>query len=104
MLGQLSWPELIMLTPNVNPSHKPFSTISIDSIIRDKKNLVVWYSHLFKNLPQFFVFHTVKGFSVDNDAEVDVFLELSCFLQDPANVGNLISSSSASSEVSLYFW
>ena len=56
---------------------------------------VVWYSYLLKNFPQFIVIHTVKGFGIDNKAEVDVFLELSCFFDDPADVGNLISSSSA---------
>ena len=56
---------------------------------------VVWYSHLFKDIPQFVVIHTVKGFSIVNEAEVDVFLELSCFFDDPTDVGNLISGSSA---------
>ena len=56
---------------------------------------VVWYSHLFQNFPQFIVIHTVKGFGIVNKAEVDVFLELSCFFDDPTNVGNLISGSSA---------
>ena len=56
---------------------------------------MVWYSHLFKNFPQFLVIHTVKGFGVVNKAEIDVFLELSCFIDDPTNVGNLISGSSA---------
>ena len=55
---------------------------------------VVWYSHLLKNFPQFVVIHTVKGFSVVSEAEVDVFLEFSCFFCDPADVGNLISGSS----------
>ena len=55
---------------------------------------VVWYSHLFQNFPQFAVIHTVKDFSVVNEAEVDVFLEFSCFFYDPADVGNLISGSS----------
>ena len=55
---------------------------------------VVWYSHLFKDIPQFVVIHTVKGFSIVNEAEV-VFLELSCFFDDPTDVGNLISGSSA---------
>ena len=54
---------------------------------------VVWYSHLFQNFPQFIVIHTVKGFGIVNKAEVDVFLELSCFFHDPADVGNLISGS-----------
>ena len=56
---------------------------------------MIWYSHLFKNFPQFVVIHTVKGFGVVNKAEVDVFLELSCFFDDPTAVGNLISGSSA---------
>ena len=56
---------------------------------------MVQYSHLFKNLPQFIVIHTVKGFSIVNEAEVDVFLEFSCFFYDPMDVGNLISGSSA---------
>ena len=62
---------------------------------------VVWYSHLFKNFPQFLVIHTVKGFGIVNKAEIDVFLELSCFFHDPADVGNLISGSSAFSKTSL---
>ena len=65
---------------------------------------VVWYSHFFKNFPQFVVIHTVKGFGVVNKAEVDVFLELSCFFDDPADVGNLISGSSAFSKTSLNIW
>ena len=65
---------------------------------------MVWYSHLFKNLPQFVVIHTVEGFGVVNKAEIDVFLELSCFFNDPANVGNLISGSSAFSKTSLNIW
>ena len=56
---------------------------------------MVWYSHLFKNFPQFVVILTVKGFRVVNEAEVDVFLEFPCFLHDPANAGHFISSSSA---------
>ena len=62
---------------------------------------VVWYSHHLKNLPQFVVIHTVKGFDIVNKAEVEVFLELSCFFDDPAAVGNLISGSSAFSKSSL---
>ena len=65
---------------------------------------MVWYSHLFQNFPQFIVIHTVKGFGVVNKAEVDVFLELSCFFDDPADVGNLISGSSAFSKTSLNMW
>ena len=59
------------------------------------------YSHLFKNFPQFIVIHTVKGFGIVNEAEIDVFLKLSCFFHDPADVGNLISGSSAFSKTSL---
>ena len=62
---------------------------------------MVWYSHLLKNFPQFIVIHTVKGFGIVNKAEIDVFLELSCFFDDPADVGNLISGSSAFSKTSL---
>ena len=58
----------------------------------------VWYSHLSKNFPQFVVIHTVKGFGVVNEAELDVFLEFSCFFDDPTDVGNLISGSSAFSK------
>ena len=65
---------------------------------------MVWYSHLLKNFPQFVVIHIVKGFSIVNEAEVDVFLELSCFICDPADVGNLISGSSALSKASLNIW
>ena len=65
---------------------------------------VVWYSHLFQNFPQFIVIHIVKGFGIINKAEVDVFLELSCFFDDPADVGNLISGSSAFSKTSLNIW
>ena len=62
---------------------------------------MVWYSHLLKNFPQFIVFHTVKGFGIVNRTEIDVFLELSCFFDDSADVGNLISGSSAFSKTSL---
>ena len=65
---------------------------------------MVWYSHLFENFPQFIVIHTVKGFGIVNKAEIDVFLELSCFFHDPADVGNLISDSSAFSKTSLGIW
>ena len=65
---------------------------------------MIWYSHLFKNFPQFVVIHTVKGFGVVNKAEVDVLLELSCFFDDPINVDNLIPGSSAFSKSSLNIW
>ena len=65
---------------------------------------MVWYSHLLKNFPQFVVIHTVKGFGIVNKAEIDVFLELSCLFDDPTDVGNLISGSSAFSKSSLNVW
>ena len=65
---------------------------------------MVWYAHLFQNFPQFIVIHTVKVFEVVNKAEIDAFLELSCFFDDPADVGNLISGSSAFSKTSLNIW
>ena len=65
---------------------------------------MVWYSHLFQNFPQFIVFHTVKGFGIVNKAEVDVFLELSFFFDDPTDVDNLISGCSAFSKSSLNIW
>ena len=65
---------------------------------------MVWYSHLLKNFPQFIVIHTVKGFGVVSKAEVDVFLELSCFFNDPMDVGNLISDSSAFFKSSQNIW
>ena len=70
--------------------------------ISQKTGKVVWYSHLFKNFPQFVVIHTVKDFSIINEAEVDAFLKFSCFFYDPTDVGSLISDSSAFSKLSLY--
>ena len=75
--------------------------------ISQEAGQVVWYSHLLKNFPQFVVIHTVKGFGIVNKAEVDVFLELSCFFDDPVDVrdvGSLISGSSAFSKSSLNIW
>ena len=69
--------------------------------ISQEAGKVVWYAHVFQNFPQFIVIHTVKGFGLVNKAEVDVFLELSCFFDDPPDVGNLISGSSAFSKSSL---
>ena len=63
-----------------------------------------WYSHLFKNFPQFVVFHTVKGFGIVDETEIDIFLELTCFLDDPMDVENLISGSSAFCKSSLNIW
>ena len=65
---------------------------------------MVWYYHLSQNFPQFIMIHTFKGFGIVNKAEIDIFLELSCFFHDPVDVGNLISGSSAFSKTSLNIW
>ena len=65
---------------------------------------MVWYAHLFQNFPQFIVIHTVKGFGIVNKAEMDVFLDLSCIVDEPVDVGSLISGSSAFSKPSLNIW
>ena len=72
--------------------------------VSQKTSHVVWYSHLFQNFPQFIVIHTFKGFAIVDKAEVDGFLELSCFFDDPADIGNLNSGSSAFSKTSLNIW
>ena len=72
--------------------------------ISQEADQVVWYSHVFRNFPQFMVIHTVDGFGIVNKAEVDVFLELSCFFHDSTDGGNLISGSSAFSKSSLNIW
>ena len=72
--------------------------------ISQEAGQVLWYFHLFQNSPQFIVIHRVKGFGLVNKAEINVFLELSCFFDDPADVGNLISGSSALSKTSLNIW
>ena len=72
--------------------------------VSQKAGQVLWYSHLFQIFPQFIVIHTAKGFGMVNKAEVDVFLECSCFFDDPADIGNLISGSSAFSKTSLNIW
>ena len=72
--------------------------------ISEEVGQVVWYSHLLKNFPQFIVIHTVKDFGVVNKAEIDVFLELSCFFDDSVDIGILISGSSAFSKTSLNIW
>ena len=87
------------LLPPPSPNHSSGS-----SQISQEAGQVVWYSHLFENFPQFVVIHTVKGFGRVNKAEVDVFLELSCFFHEPADVGNLISGSSAFSKSILNIW
>ena len=65
---------------------------------------MIWYSHLFQTFPQFIVIHTVRGIGTVNKAEIDVFLELSCFFDDPVDVGNLVSDSSAFLKSSLNIW
>ena len=72
--------------------------------VSQKAGQVVWYSHLLKNFLQFIVIHTIKGFGIINKAETDILLELSCFFNDPADVVNLISGSSAFSKMSLNIW
>ena len=69
--------------------------------ISQEAGQVVWYSHLFQNFPQLVMIHTIKAFGIVNKAEVDIFLELSCFFDDPVDAGNLISGSSAFSKMSL---
>ena len=72
--------------------------------VSEEAGKVVWYSHLFKNFPQFVVIHIFKGFSVVNEAEADAFMDFCCFFYDPTFVGNLISGSSAFPKSSLYIW
>ena len=72
--------------------------------ISQEAGQLVWYSHLFQNFPQFIVIHTVKGFGIVNKAEIDVFLKLPCFFDDPADVGNFFSGYSAFSKASLSIW
>ena len=72
--------------------------------ISQEAGQVVWYAHLFQNFPQFIVIHTVKGFDIVNKAEIDVFLELSCFFNNPMDVGNLLSGFSSFSKSSLNIW
>src|SRR5574337_858249 len=91
--------------PNLEPVHCSMSCSNCCFLtciqISQKAGQVVWYSHLLQNFPQFIVIHTVKGFGIVNKAEIDVFLELSCFFHDLADVDNLISGSSAFSKTSL---
>ena len=72
--------------------------------ISQEAGQLIWYSHLFQKFSEFVVVHTVKGFGIVNKAEIDVFVELSCFFGDPADVGNWISASSAFSKSSLNIW
>ena len=93
-----SFPDLELVCCSMSSSNCWFLTCIH---ISQETGQVVWYFHLLKNFPQFVVIHTVKGFGIVNKAKVDVFLELSCFFDDPADVGNLISCSSAFSKTSL---
>ena len=89
--------------PNFEPCCSMFSS-NCCFLFSQEAGQVVWYSHLLKNFPQFVVIDTIKGFGIVNKAEVDVFLELSCFFDDPIDVGNLISGSSAFSKSRLNIW
>ena len=94
--------------PNFEPVHCSMSSSSCCFLTRiqvsQEAGKVVWYSDLFQNFPQFIVIHIVKGFGIVNKAEIDVFLELSCFFSDLTDVGNLFSGSSAFSKSSLNIW
>ena len=100
--------SLDLLLPNLEPvccSMSSSNCCFLNCIqISQEAGQVAWYSHLLKSFPQFVVIYTVKGFGIVNKAEVDVFLEPSCFFNDPIDVGNLISGSSAFSKSSLKFW
>ena len=93
-----TFPNLEPVCCSISSYNCCFLTCIQISLEADK---VVWYSYIFKNLAQFVVIHTVKGFSIDSEAEVDVFLVFSCFFCEPADVGNLVSDSSAFSKASL---
>ena len=94
--------------PNLEPIYCPMSSSNCCFLtciqISQEAGQVVWYSHFFQNFLEFFVVHAVKGFGIVNKAEIYVFLELSCFFDDPMDVGNLISGSSAFSKSSLNIW
>src|SRR5574340_520449 len=96
-----SFPHLEPVCCSISSSHCCFLTCIQ---ISQEAGQVIWYSHLLKNFPQFVMIHTIKGFGIVNKAKVNAFLELSCFFDDPADVGNLISGSSAFSKSSLNIW
>ena len=100
--GDYIQPYFPILNQSVVPSSNCCFLICIQLFQETDK--VVWYSHLFKNVPQFVIIHTVKVFSIVSVAEVDVFLKFSCFFYDPVNSGNLISGSSAFFKPTLYIW
>ena len=94
--------------PNLEPDHHSKSSSNCCLLtciqVSQEAGQVAWYSHLFQNFPQFVVIYAVKGFSIINEAEVDIFLEFPWFFYDPTNVGSLISDFSAFSKSSLYIW
>ena len=94
--------------PNLEPVHCSMTGSNCCFLtciqVSQEAGKMVWYSYLFENFPQSAVIHTVKGFSIVNEAEVDIFMEFSCFFYDPADIGNLISGSSAFSKSSLKIW
>ena len=94
--------------PNLEPIHCSMSSSNCCFLTRiqisQEVGKVIWHSHLLKNFPQFVVIHIVKGFGIDSKAEINVFLELSCFFDDPTGVGNWISASYAFSKSSLNIW
>ena len=96
-----SFPNLELVCCSMSSSNCYFLTCIQ---VSQETGEVVWYSHVFKNFPQFVVTHTVKGFGIVNKTEIDVFLELSCFFNDATDVGNLISGSSAFPKTSLNTW
>ena len=96
-----SFPDLEPVCCSTSSSNCCFLTCIL---VSQEAGEVVWDSHLFQNFPQFIVIHTVKGFGIVNKAEIDVFWNLSCLFDDPADIGNLISGSSAFSKTSLNIW
>ena len=100
--------SLDVLLSQLEPVHCPMSSFNCCFLfciqVSQGTGKIIWYSHLFKNFPQLAVIHTVKGFSIVNEAEVHGFLELPYFLFDPTDVDNLLSGSSAFSKPSLYIW
>ena len=109
-LNKQGWQYIAMMYsfPSFEPVHGSMSSSNCCFLtciqVFQATGQVVWYSHLFQNFPQFAVIHTVKGFSIVNEAEAEVFLEFSCFFSDPVDVGNLISGSYAFSKSNLYIW